>query len=219
MNGYYITAADVVRDCLVDQFWGKHESLVFKRYLKQKLSDDVVISASPMFLLSPICKRPGVRPPIATEVELATGKLKGWNCKSIEKVYRFLTQYPNAEIQNFYFGSQSDTPLAALAQKAFLVQRGTLQPGDHLHCGGQQTHELGKSIQKVSRHHSLWSIWSPNDNDQHCGLLAAISSCWFAHDGKYSHCMVYSSFIRLYHKPKVGFSGHRPHKERDYKRN
>lgn len=111
----------------VTAFWDRHQEKISKWYLDQRRSDDVVISASPVFLLSPICKQLGIEPPIATEIDPTAGKLKGENCKGGEKVRRFLAQYPNAEIQKFYSDSRTDAPLAALAQEAFLVQRNTLQ--------------------------------------------------------------------------------------------
>lgn len=108
-------------------FWNSHENRIFEWYLKQKQSDDVVISASPSFLLLPICERLGIKPPIATVIDPHTGTLLGENCKGEEKVSRFLEKYPDVEIQNFYSDSQTDAPLATLAQMAFLVQGDTLQ--------------------------------------------------------------------------------------------
>ena len=84
--------------------------------------DDLVVSASPEFLLAPACRRLGIRPPIASRVDARTGRYTGLNCKGAEKVSRFREQYPDAEIGQFYSDSRSDAPLAHLARRAFLVR-------------------------------------------------------------------------------------------------
>ena len=91
-------------------------------YLAQKQPDDLVVSASPEFLLAPACRRLGIRPPIASRVDARTGRYTGLNCKGAEKVSRFREQYPDAEIGQFYSDSRSDAPLAHLARRAFLVR-------------------------------------------------------------------------------------------------
>ena len=88
----------------------------------QKQPDDLVVSASPEFLLAPACRRLGIRPPIASRVDARTGRYTGLNCKGAEKVSRFREQYPDAEIGQFYSDSRSDAPLAHLARRAFLVR-------------------------------------------------------------------------------------------------
>lgn len=109
-------------DRLVESFWDSQESKIKGWYLKQRQDDDVVISASPGFLLAPICRRLGIASPIATELDMASGKILGANCKGKEKVRRFFERYPGAVIRRFYSDSLTDTPLAALAEEAFLVQ-------------------------------------------------------------------------------------------------
>ena len=83
--------------------------------------DDVIISASPTFLLEPICKRLHINYLIASEVDKYTGKYDGTNCYGVEKVKRFNKIFPNSSIDNFYSDSLSDTPLAKLSKHAFLV--------------------------------------------------------------------------------------------------
>ena len=51
---------------------------------------------------------------------------EGENCHDTEKVRRFRALYPDAEIDEFYSDSLSDSPLAELAGKAFLVKKGRL---------------------------------------------------------------------------------------------
>lgn len=109
-------------DVQVEEFWDLRQKKIKVWYLNQKRSDDVVISASPSFLLSPICKRLKIAPPIATEMNPLSGRITGANCKGEEKVRRFLERYPSTEIQAFYSDSITDSPLAALAKEAFLVR-------------------------------------------------------------------------------------------------
>ena len=59
---------------------------------------------------------------MATVVDPKTGKHTGLNCHGEEKVKRFYQMFPNAEIDEFYSDSLSDTPLALEAKRAFLVK-------------------------------------------------------------------------------------------------
>lgn len=109
-------------DEMIDSFWDSRQSKIKEWYLKQKQENDVVISASPAFLLVPICRRLGIAPPIATELDPTTGKIRGANCKGGEKVRRFQENYPGVSIQYFYSDSFVDAPLAELAEEAYLVR-------------------------------------------------------------------------------------------------
>jgi phosphoserine phosphatase len=57
-----------------------------------------------------------------------TGKIHGLNCHDEEKVRRFRLEVPEGHIENFYSDSLSDTPLAKLADRAWLVKKGKLSP-------------------------------------------------------------------------------------------
>ena len=114
-------------DAAVADFWDEHRSGIGQWYLDQKKEDDVIISASPYFLLRPIAKELGVGL-IATPMDKHTGKILGENCHDTEKVRRFREQYPLAHTECFYSDSLSDTPMAELADRAFLVSKGKLSP-------------------------------------------------------------------------------------------
>lgn len=120
----------------VERFWDLREQKIRAWYLAQKQSSDVVVSASPSFLLIPICDRLEIMPPIATRVDPATGRIDGVNCKGEEKVRRFMERYPSAEIHRFYSDSMSDIPLAELAQEAFLVRGNAASPWAISRSGG-----------------------------------------------------------------------------------
>ena len=111
-----------VNDRMLDDFWSAHNKKLKNWYLNQKADSDVVISASPEFLLQPICKELGVSL-IASKVDPATGRFTGKNCRGQEKVKRFTESYPDETIDEFYTDSKSDYPLAALATKAFMVKK------------------------------------------------------------------------------------------------
>ena len=112
-------------DAAVAQFWNERFDGVGDWYLKQRRDDDIIISASPEFVVAPAAKRLGVRL-IATPMDKITGKINGLNCHDSEKVRRFREEYPEAHTECFYSDSLTDTPMAEIADKAFLVDHGKL---------------------------------------------------------------------------------------------
>ena len=112
---------------LVDRFWEENFSRIGAWYLKQKQADDVIISASPRFLLAPVCEKLGVRL-IATEMDMHTGRIRGENCHDVEKPKRYFERFPEAHIEAFYSDSLSDTPMAQLADHAFLLKKHRILP-------------------------------------------------------------------------------------------
>ena len=96
----FLTKCNAEKD--VAEFWEKNCGKIKDFYIKKKKSDDVIISASPEFLLAPICK-------------------SGINCHGKEKVRRFYKEFKNGEVDEFYSDSLSDTPMAEISKKAFLV--------------------------------------------------------------------------------------------------
>lgn len=105
----------------IELFWNKNESKIKQWYLQSQKEDDLVISASPEFLLKPICQKIGIQNLIASNVDKKTGKFYDENCKGEEKVKQFRQKYKDASIENFYSDSLSDTPLASIAKNAYLV--------------------------------------------------------------------------------------------------
>ena len=105
----------------VRQFWDRNEGKIKNWYLQQKSNDDVVITASPKFLISEICTRLGIRYLIATEVDIHTGKFLSENCHDAEKVRRFQQAFPESRPVAFYSDTKSDLPMAKLAKQAYLV--------------------------------------------------------------------------------------------------
>lgn len=108
-------------------FWRQNTPKLKDWYLAQKHPDDVIISASPAFILQPVCKALGVAL-IATPVDKHTGRFAGPNCRGQEKVVRFRQAHGDAAIEEFYSDSMSDAPLAALAQRAYMVKKDDITP-------------------------------------------------------------------------------------------
>ena len=73
-------------DTLVEDFWKTHIKNVKDWYKTQHKEDDVIISASPEFLLTPACRILGIRHLMASRVNKRTGKYTGENCWGEEKV-------------------------------------------------------------------------------------------------------------------------------------
>lgn len=113
----------------LDLFWLQNRNNVQQWYLGQKQSSDVIISASPNWLLRPITQWLQVDL-IASEVDMKTGVLLSPNCHGKEKVSRFKAKYSNTDIENFYSDSISDLPMAQLAKHAWLVSDGEIKNWD-----------------------------------------------------------------------------------------
>lgn len=107
-------------DAVLDEYWSTHTGHIGAWYLKQRRDDDIIISASPEFVVRPMAERLGVEL-IASPMDKKTGKMYGKNCHGDEKVRRFYEAHPDAVTENFYSDSRSDAPMARIAQKAFLV--------------------------------------------------------------------------------------------------
>lgn len=112
----------------VDAFWQENLPRTNAWYLERRRPDDVVISASPDFLVRPALERLGVTAVIATRLDPSTGRIEGRNCHGAEKVARFCQEWGGASIEEFYSDSLSDSPMARLAKRAYLVKGETLVP-------------------------------------------------------------------------------------------
>ena len=117
-------------DELLDSFWEHHHHKIFPWYQAKQEGDDIIISASPEFLLKPICQKLGINHLIASRVDPKSGKFLGENCRGEEKVKRLAAEYNVIHIDKFYSDSKSDLPLAQIADQAFLVKDGTLTQWD-----------------------------------------------------------------------------------------
>ncbi len=117
----FLGYVDMKKD--LPDFWEKHEEKIKAFYKKQQRKDDVIISASPEFLLAPICQKLGIQYLMASRVNPETGVYDGINCHGKEKVRRFYEVFPDGVIDNFYSDSHSDDPLAEISKRAFIVKK------------------------------------------------------------------------------------------------
>lgn len=114
-------------DSEVELFWKEHEHKLSDWYLKQKKDDDLIISASPEFLLKPITDKLGVKL-LATKMDKHSGKIHGLNCFGHEKVRRFREAFPDSATEEFYSDSLSDSPMAEIADKAYIIKDNATRP-------------------------------------------------------------------------------------------
>ncbi len=109
-------------DNYVLKFVEKMQKYIKKFYLEQKKTNDVIISASPEFLIKPLCQSIGINNVIATKYDIKKGFIIGFNCRGEEKVKRFKELYPNSKVLKAYSDSLSDIPMFNLAKEAYLVK-------------------------------------------------------------------------------------------------
>lgn len=103
-------------------FWNEYDKKIKNWYKKKRQNDDIIVSASPEFLLEEICNRMNIKHVIATQIDKRTGKLNGNNCYGEEKVNRLKKYKPDIKIHCFYSDSYSDIPVARISEKAYLVK-------------------------------------------------------------------------------------------------
>ena len=109
-------------DTYVKEFWDINKSKIKKWYIDQKDKTDVIISASPEFLLKPLEKEMDFKV-IATKVNKYTGKFESLNCHDYEKIKRYEELY-NKRIKRFYSDSiKADKPMLEYAEEAYLVEK------------------------------------------------------------------------------------------------
>ena len=110
---------------IAKDFWKENNKKIKSFYLENKEDDDIIISASPDFLLRPMCDALKVKL-ISSKFDEKTGVLLGKNCYGEEKVKR-LEELGIKSCDKFYSDSKSDTPLKLIAKEAFLVERNNIK--------------------------------------------------------------------------------------------
>ncbi len=136
-------------DLFVDKFWESEKKNINDWYLKQKSETDVIVSASPQFLLEKIVSKLKIKDVIASRVDKNTGKYDGENCYGEEKVIRFCEKYPNESIKKFYSDSYSDKPMANLAEEAYIVYKNEICSWGE---GKVQTGDKNKDLLQIFRY-------------------------------------------------------------------
>ncbi len=115
-------------DEVIDTYTTLHLKNIKSWYLNQQRDSDLIISASPDFLIESFCKKINITYWMASPVDKYSGEFLGENCFGEEKVRRFDEIYSREDIEDFYSDSYSDSPLANLSKRAFLVKGNQLLP-------------------------------------------------------------------------------------------
>lgn len=109
-------------DEYVDEFWNKNIKKIKPWYIDSKKNTDIIISASPEFLLKPLEKKLNFKV-IATIVDKENGKFLSKNCHDFEKIKRY-EEYTNKKVKAFYSDSiKADKPMLKYAKEAYLVKK------------------------------------------------------------------------------------------------
>lgn len=109
-------------DKLVDEFWDREIKNINSFYTSQKLDSDVIVSASPTFLVNGAMKR--INPSatlICTNMEKHTGKINGDNIKGENKVVAIRNVFKETKFENAYSDSVTDLPMLYLAENKYIV--------------------------------------------------------------------------------------------------
>lgn len=103
----------------VESFWKENYCKIKDFYIKEHKDTDIIISASPEFLLKPVSKKYKFKL-IASKVSTKTGEFEK-NCYGEEKVKR-LNEFGYEKCNKFYSDSLSDLPLKNIAKKSYIVK-------------------------------------------------------------------------------------------------
>lgn len=111
-------------DEYVKEFWEKNYKNIKSWYFEQQEKTDVIISASPEFLLKPLEKKLKVKI-IGSKVDKKTGKFDGKNCHDYEKIARYEKEMKaKNNVKKFYSDSiKADRAMFEYAEEAYLVRK------------------------------------------------------------------------------------------------
>lgn len=109
---------------MAERFWDDNIGKIADWYGDVRKEDDLIITASPEFLVRVACRRLGISNLIGTVMDPHSGRIEGKNCRDAEKIRRFREAYGDAQIDDFYSDSDLDLPLAKLSKRAFKVTGG-----------------------------------------------------------------------------------------------
>ena len=110
-------------DSEVSRFWDEYQNNIHSWYPSRHRDDDIVITASPEFLVAEGCRRLNIPTCLGTPVVKEKGYIDGLNCHDTETVRRFVVaRFDPDNIDEFYSDSYSDQPLRDIARKGYLVK-------------------------------------------------------------------------------------------------
>lgn len=106
---------------MLDKFWDRRQKSIYQFFIERKRDlPTVICTASPDFIIKPICDRLGVEKLVATKVSIRTGTIKSDVCKRFEKVQRLKEELPGCEFAEVYSDSlKNDIHILRLGKRAF----------------------------------------------------------------------------------------------------
>lgn len=128
----FLQGVDDLQNAL-DAFWATNKEKIYGWFFERRSDNELIISASPEFLLQPVCQMLGVKHLIASRVDPQTGKFTGENCYGAEKPKRLLEALGISAVETFYSDSLSDSPMAQIAKESYIVRKGELTPWSEFH--------------------------------------------------------------------------------------
>lgn len=120
----FITIFDEVkREQLIEKFWEKKKHRIKDWYLNQKRDNDVIMTASPDFLIKHICDIYKVNNLVSTEIDKETGIVKGLVCVNEEKIRKFKNMFPDVSVEGAYTDDpHHDKSMLDLSDKKYVVK-------------------------------------------------------------------------------------------------
>ena len=106
----------------ISLFWETHAGKLNKRILQLIEPEDVILSASPSFLVGGIREKLGTDNILGTEVDLERKRITWFNFGE-NKVRRYRELYGDRVIDAFYTDSYNDRAMMAVSRKVFIVKR------------------------------------------------------------------------------------------------
>ena len=108
----------------VSQFWATHAHKLNKDIVKLIGSGDVIITASPSFLINGVSGLLNTKHILGTEIDLKQKKLVWYNFGD-NKVERYRSIYGYLQIDAFYTDSFYDEYLMGISREVYIVRHGT----------------------------------------------------------------------------------------------
>ncbi len=118
--GKFLSRIDDLNGDIVE-FWNTHSKKIKPFYSKIKQADDVILSASPDFLLNEITNRLGIKTVISSSFDIEKSKIIRL-CYHENKCEYFKKLFPDSRIDEFYTDSENDQAVFALSDKIFMVK-------------------------------------------------------------------------------------------------
>lgn len=110
-------------DVFTKQFWKVHAHKLNENILQLIEPDDVIISASPIFLINGIRERLNTDHIVGTEVDIQHKKITWFNFGD-NKVKRYRELYGDQIIDVFYTDSYNDKDMMEISREVYIVKDG-----------------------------------------------------------------------------------------------